>query len=124
VLKTRGHSSLAQVEISALASSLSDVMLFSLGTYWEMERGAPMEGWNLGLSPGFSLDVMAGYGEIVKRWGVWVRGAMAVIMLCAAGLASPAWRVVQLLPLTGGVLLAWLDAYLAVALLNGPTVLL
>jgi hypothetical protein len=111
VLKTRGHSSLAQVEISALASSLSDVMLFSLGTYWEMERGAPMEGWNLGLSPGFSLDVMAGYGEIVKRWGVWVRGAMAVIMLCAAGLASPAWRVVQLLPLTGGVLLAWLDAY-------------
>jgi signal transduction histidine kinase len=70
-----------------------------------------MEGMDLGLSPGFRLDVMAGYAEAVKRYGILVRTAATAVMLSAAGFASPAWRALQLLPLTAGLGLAWLDAY-------------
>ena len=70
-----------------------------------------MEAWDLGLSPGFRLSVMAGYAEAVKRYGAWGRIAATAFMVSAACLASPAWRAVQLLPLTAGVMLAWLDAY-------------
>lgn len=70
-----------------------------------------MEGMSLGLSPGFRLDVMAGYAVAVKRYGVWARAAATAIMLSMAGIASPAWRILQLLPLAAGLALAWLDVY-------------
>lgn len=70
-----------------------------------------MDGMDLGLSPGFRLDVMAGYAVAVKRYGVWVRAAATGVMLSMAGIAAPAWRALQLLPLAAGLALAWLDAY-------------
>lgn len=70
-----------------------------------------MGGWDLGLSPEFHLDVMAPYAVSVKRYGIWARGAAVIVILVAAGFVSPPWRTVQLLPLTVGFVLAWLDAY-------------
>lgn len=71
-----------------------------------------MEGIGLGLSHGFRLRAMARYGVAVNRYGAWGRTVAALIMIFAAGLfASPAWRVVQLLPLVVGLALAWINAY-------------
>src|SRR5229473_1894483 len=76
-----------------------------------MERGAPMEGLDLGLSPGFRLEVMAGYAGAVTRYGVWCRTAALAIILATVGFVSPPWRAVQLLPVAAGLALAWLDVY-------------
>lgn len=75
-----------------------------------------MDGLELGLSRGFRLSAMASYGMVINRYGVWGRTAAAMIMLLIAGLfAAPSWRAVQLLPLTAGVALAWVDVHPAVA---------
>lgn len=65
----------------------------------------------LGLSHGFRLSAMASYAAAMNRYGAYGRGAAAVItVLVAALFASPAWRIVQLLPLVAGVTLALIDA--------------
>lgn len=70
-----------------------------------------MEGMDLGLSPGFRLEVMAGYAGAVNRYGVWCRTATLAIILSAACFAHPLWRAVQLLPVTAGLVFAWMDVY-------------
>ena len=74
-----------------------------------------MEGLELGLSKGFRLSAMASFAAAMNRYGIWGRSIAGLVMVFAAGLfASPAWRAVQLLPLTSGLVLAWVGAYMTV----------
>ena len=71
-----------------------------------------MNGLELGLSHGFRLSAMASYARAMNRYGAYGRGVAAVIAVLVACLfASPAWRIVQLLPLVAGVTLALIDVY-------------
>jgi hypothetical protein len=71
-----------------------------------------VNGLELGLSHGFRLSAMASFARAMNRYGAYGRGVAAVIIVLVAGLfGSPAWRIVQLLPLVAGVTLAMIEVY-------------